>query len=331
MFDYPTIYDIIYALAAKDGRVDALFGNYAGLAHEAFARSYAGEAFPEIWFELPLAGEPWFDLHVLTARETLDAGMVFEPEHTAGHPELFEWFASAPGVRQLAISYDLRSGNIDDPAVQLLVRDTAMHEPFLELAGGAAAAGAFRAFAQRLPEAWFPCYTGIFPGRPGAAVRVECIPTRELQQAYAQDEDLLAAHLRQTGLAHIDESIVPRCHKLAQEPFQLEFQFDVLPNGAPGDTFGASARFAAPGDEDGWEPFGIDGAAGEFMAQVEAWGLADERWRLLADTAYAKRAARGGQSTVISCYPAFVKFRWRAGQPLDAKTYLVAGMQQERA
>ena len=31
------------------------------------------------------------------------------------------------------------------------------------------------------------------------------------------------------------------------------------------------------------------------------------------------------ESAVLYCFPAFIKLRWRAGEPADAKAYLVAG------
>ena len=67
--DRMKLYDIIYALAARDGREATLFGSCASTAREAFSRSLAGEAFPEIWFEIPLAGGSWFDLHSLVSHE----------------------------------------------------------------------------------------------------------------------------------------------------------------------------------------------------------------------------------------------------------------------
>ena len=329
--DRSWIYRIAYALAARDGRQDALFGNCAPLAQQAFERSCAGEAFPEVWFEMPLTGEPWFDLHVLTARETLAPGMQFSPDDTGGYPELFEWFAGAPDVRQLALSYDVSGGAIDKPAVQLLVWDQRMHEPFLELAGGTETRDAYHAFAKRIPEGWFPCYTGVFPGRPGSNVRVECIPLRDLQRAYAADASLLESHLRQVGFTEIDDTLIPRCQALAQDAFQFELQFDVRPDGTMGDTLGASARFAAPGDKDGRVPFSMQGAAGELMTRVEQWGLADERWRLLAETMFVKTISQGSDAVTAYTFPAFVKLRWRGGEPLDAKTYLIAGLQDPKA
>lgn len=326
------LYDIMYALAARDGREAALFGNYAASAREAFAKSLAGSAFPEIWFELPLAGEPWFDLHVLTARETLEPGMSFDADETGGYPRLFAWFARQDGdcVRQLALSYDVGKGDVSTPAAQLLTwrLDVDAVCNFLEVAGRPDARTAYRAFIDRVPDGWFACYTGVFPGRSGDFVRIECVPSRELQQDYARDASLVKEHLLQAGLGSANDEMASRCHLLASMPFQFEFQFDVLPDGSTGNMLGASVRFAHPSDTSQWMPFEVHGPAGELMHHVEAWGLADDRWRLFPDASYVKRAKLLGESCVCFNYPAFVKLRWRDGSPLDAKAYFMAGLQE---
>ena len=52
--------------------------------------------------------------------------------------------------------------------------------------------------------------------------------------------------------------------------------------------------------------------------------MIDDRWRLLGDGAFAQRLSKDGTSCTLTCFPAFIKLRWRAGQPADAKTYLMA-------
>ena len=324
------LYDILYASAARDGRESALFGGSAALAHVAFERSLACEAFPELWFEIPLAGEPWFDLHALTAREDLPSNMGFSAERTGGCPEAFRWFAQqGPSARQLALSWDTGRGDVGQPAVQLLASrdDVQMTCGFLEAVGRADAVSAYRRFFGSLPDGWFACYTGVFPGRQGHNLRVECIPSRGLQRAYADDAALLEGHLRQTGLREFGDTLVERCQQMAKAPCALEFQFDVEPDGRAGTTFGASLRFAQPPGNDRRQSFSRDGAAADLMRQVQAWGLADGRWRLLADTMFAKRVSFGSASCILYCYPAFLKLRWHAGEPLDAKAYLIAGVQ----
>ena len=329
MLNRTMLYDILYALAARDGREAALFGDCAPLAREAFARSLPGGGFPELWFELPLAGAPWFDLHALASRGDLDPRAGFAPEACGGNPGAFAWFAACEGARQLALSWDVSAGEVRDPAVQLLAgtSDAQVTCGFLEAVGRGDATGAYCAFRERLPREWFACYAGVFPKRQVPFLRVECIPEAGLQRAYAEDAALLEAHLRQAGLDVPGDTVLARCQALAGMPFQFEFQFDVTPEGRAGATLGASVRFAASSDAGPWQAFDPDGAAGALMRQVEGWGLADGRWRLLAQAAFATRATFEGESALLFCYPAFVKLRWRDGRPLDAKAYLMAGVQ----
>ena len=330
MLDNAMLYDILYALAARGGRDSSLFGTGASLAHEALVRSLASPSFPEIWFEVPLAGEPWFDLHVLTSREALRPDQVFEGEQTGGYPEVFAWFArQGDYARQLALSYDVSSGRIDAPAVQLLTYkpDTYGVCAFLEAAGRKDAIPSYRAFVERVPDDWFACYTGVFPEREADFVRVECIPSRDLQRRYAENAALLEADLRQAGFGAFGDTVVPRCQTLAKTPFHLEFQFNVLPDGSAGTTLGASVRFSAPARDASEEPFEADGTAGELMAQVEAWGLADDRWRLFPDATFVVSATRNGEGITLFNFPAFLKLRWRDGEPLDAKAYFLGGSQ----
>lgn len=323
------LYEILYALAARDGRESRLFGNNSPLARKALAHSLSCDAFPELWFEIPLSGNPWFDLHALVSRASISPDTIFTNERTGGNATVFKWFATQrAGVKQLALSWDTGKGAIDKPAIQLLVNmpDTRITCDFLEACGRGDACPAYRAFIKRLPDGWFACYTGVFPGRQDQTFRVECIPTDALQQAYAKEPQLLEAHLRTTGLTEFGETLISRCQLMAQSPFKIEFQFDIKPDGSADETFGASVRFARPPGENDWGSFTVDGASGELMRQVETWGLADNRWRLLADTIFAKRVTKDDKSSVLYCYPAFLKLRWRAGLPFDAKAYLIAGM-----
>ena len=328
MIDRTMLYDILYALAARGGRQKVLFGDDGPLAHAAFERSLAGDAFPEVWFELPLAGDPWFDLHVLTARETLTPQTTFSPQLAGDHPELFAWFARQQKVRQLALSYDVSQGDIDHPAVQLLMSTFAPSVTcdFLETAGGPEAAQAYRSFLDALPHDWYPCYMGLFPRRGRQNVRVECIVRPSLQRAYARDASLLAAHLRQVGFQHLDDTMLDRCQLLARSPYPLEFQLDIQPDGTAGSTLGASLRFNCPPGTAEWRAFEPDGAGGELMCALEDWGLADDRWRLFPDLSFAQHVSFKGNETSIFLFPAFVKLRWRDGAPLDAKTYLMGGV-----
>ena len=321
-------YELLYALAARSGREKALFGTCAPGAREAFDRSSPGRAFPEIWFEIPLSGEPRFDFHALTSRQDLDPEQAFTPEETGGFPEVFRWFAGRGNeVRQLALSWDLKPDEAPSPAVQLLVRrkDPETMSAFLRACGREDGAARYLTFDARIPAEWRPCYTGIFPGRPGSAVRVECIPEKRMQPVYAKVPELLGRHLAQAGFRDFGDTILPRCAVLADTPFQLEFQFDVDEGGCAGPVFSASLRFACPMGKENRSAFDPAGEAGRLMKTVAGWGLTDDRWRLLGDLSFVRKMTVEEDSAVLYCFPAFIKLRWRAGEPADAKAYLLAG------
>lgn len=82
--------------------------------------SGAGDEFPAVWFEVPLAGRPRFDLHVAISREALAPGAAFAPGSGNGYERLLRWYADdEPGGAGLAFAYDVSGGAIDSPAVHV--------------------------------------------------------------------------------------------------------------------------------------------------------------------------------------------------------------------
>lgn len=332
--DRMRLYDIAYALAARDGREAALFGNCAPAAREAFARSLTNGAFPELWFEAPLVGEPWLDFHALTSYEDVAGKQPAFAGHGGVYADALTWFSEQEPktVRQLALSYDTSADDVSNPAVQLLVSTKGTGAPvgFLETVGHADAGSAFRAFVDRIPREWFACYVGVFPRRSGADadrwVRIECIVSDELQHVYANDGAVLREHLAQVGLGGLDGSTIAGIQTLAQSPFALELQFNVGTNGVTSPVLAASVRFQ-PFD---WSDPSRREIIAALMRRVQDGGLADERWKLFAGTVFAKQVQHGGEIASLSCFPAFVKLRWREGAPPDAKSYLMLQVEEAR-
>lgn len=326
--DRARIYDIIYALVAGAGREGSLFGDCGPVAREAFSRSLAGDAFPELWFELPLAGKPWMDFHALTSYGDVAGTQAAFDGHGGAYADALAWFAGQePGkVRQLALSYDTSEGDAERPAVQLLVDgpDPSVPLAFLEAAGRADLRGAYAGFISAMPPEWYACYTGVFPGRDAADadpwVRVECIVGDGCQQAYADSAEILREHLAGVGMTEFDADLASGVQELARSPFPLELQFNVESGGAALPVLSASILFR-PGD---WFDAEQRGKIGRFASWMQTRGLADGRCEALAQAAFAKRVNHSDESASISCFPAFVKLRWRDGQPPDAKAYLVA-------
>ena len=326
--DRMRMYDIIYALAAKDSRETALFGNCAPCAREALSRSLAGEKLPEIWLEVPLSGDPWFDIHALTAYEDVAGTQAAFAGQGGSYADALAWFAAQPPmtVRQLALSYDTHAGDVDHPAVQLLVcgRDESVPLGFLEAIGLSSAKPSYRTFAHNMPKEWFACYIGAFPRRqatdPPPWVRVECLVGKKLQRAYAENAETFLEDLARIGLKGIDKDAAANIQELARSPFPLEFQFNIGPDGAALPIISSSVRLQ-PED---WTNQTRKTEIRRLMCWIQDRGLADGRWEQLEETLFGKRVTYGDDTTLLVCFPAFVKLRWRADQQPDAKAYLKA-------
>lgn len=327
MIDRMTLYEVLYSLAADEGREGPLFGSSAPLARAAFERSLIGDGFPTIWFELPLAGEPYFDLHIAISRKDLHSGVNFLPGAGNGYDELFRWYAEEePGGCGLAFAFDTGAGKIDAPAVHVNVNGSPLSDThrFFDLAAGEDAAARYDGFASKLPEDWWIWYTGVHPGRPGVPVRVDCFVRDERKAAYAQDFGLFEQDLASVGFEATSPALYDLLAPILESPFGLELQFDVLDDGRLGPTLGISAQFLLSAAKKMRPSFEEGGAAAELLRKVEALGLADGRWRLIPETMYSTCVSLDGKTLALYCMPTFVKLRLRSGVPLDAKVYFQA-------
>ena len=327
MIDRLSLYDTVYELAAREGCDQALFGSCAPLARTAFQRSLIGEGFPVVWFEVPLAGKPRFDLHVALSRETLHEGAQFLPHAGNGYDELFRWYSEQEeGGGGLAFAYDVGEGRIDNPAVHVNVNGAPLADMdrFFDLAGGAGAAERYAGFASRLPQGWQVWYAGVHPGRPGSPVRVDCFVVAGLKDAYATDISFLENDLAACGFEATGPALLGLARPPLDSPFGLELQFDVMPDGSLGPTLGISAAFSLRTAHAMRPLFEEGGPAAELLGAVERLELADDRWRRIPDAMFSKLVPADGTVLALYCAPTFVKLRMRDGQPLEAKVYLQA-------
>lgn len=322
------LYDALYSLAADEGREEALFGDCRPLAREAFSRSLAGDAFPAVWFEVPLAGKPRFDLHVAISREALAPGTTFVPGSGNGCERVLRWYADEEaGGAGLAFAYDVSEGAIDFPAVHVNTNNAPLSDigRFFELVAGTEAAKRYEGFEARLPRGWRVWYAGVHPARPCSPVRVDCFVEDNLKAAYASAPSLFEEHLRRCGFTATSAALLDLVGLVTRSLFPLELQFDVLEDGLVGPTIGVSAGFPMAAASRMRSLFEEGGAAGKLLEQVEQRGLADERWRLVPGTIHTTLVDTGGMRIALYNMPTFMKLRLREGDPLDAKIYLQAG------
>ncbi len=327
MIDQIVVYDTIFALAADDRREEALFGSCGPLAREAFRHSLAGEGFPIVWFEVPLAGNPRFDLHVALSRAMLHAGAQLPPHAGNGYDALFRWYAEdETGGGGLAFAYDVSEGRIKDPAVHVNVNNAPLSDMarFFDLAAGNGAAELYAGFESRLPQGWRVWYAGVHPGRPGSPVRIDCFVDKPLKRAYAADVSLLERDLRACGFTDTGPALYCLSAPILESPFDLELQFDVMRDGDLGPTLGISAGFSLGTAGSVRKLFAEGGPAAALMGAIERMELADGRWRHVPGASFATLVDMDDGPLAIFCAPTFVKLRMRDGEPFDAKIYLQA-------
>ena len=320
------LYRILYSLIAQDGRHETLFGGYGLLAEEAFVRSMAGDAFPLLWFELPLAGTPWLDLHVnhdwrkVHGTDATLAGL------TGVYADAFEWFKRQEPdmVKEFALSWDVSSGNVDAPAVQMLRGGRKLDDPsdFLKVVGRKDLVEGYRTFIGKTPSGWYNCYTGVFPGRSDSAdvpwSRAECIVSDKLQADYIRDADVLRSDLEGVGIDFLDDGATGDIQAIAGFGFRTEFQFNVGAGGSALPVLAASVRFEVDDWLDEEKRKGVYGLAAWFMRK----GYADERILEFPKMLIATKVRRGDEARSVRSYPAFLKLRWREGMVPDGKAYL---------
>ena len=108
----------------------------------------------------------------------------------------------------------------------------------------------------------------------------------------------------------------------------VDFQFDVYPDGNVGDTFAIDVQFQIEQPEDVQESFS-SGGAGLLMRMLEEKGVADGRWRLVPEAAFARalsmqRDDGGTGRYAFTLMPQWAKARWRGCALQPAKMYFLA-------
>ena len=320
-------YETLYRLASKKVEHD-LFGASTLLAQEACQRASLGTQAPILWFEIPLTGQPRFDLHVAYSNEGIHEHAPFASDAMDGHGELLNWYASAPREGGgIALAYDVGEGRIEAPAVHVNVNAANAFdaEGFFAHVGRSEAAVLYHDFVRRLPQGWHVWYFGVHPGRPGAPVRVDCFVEKELKRTYAANPARLEEDFQNIGFAVEGPAVRSIGAEVAASPFGMELQFDILPDETLGQTVGISAQLPlvpASTARPLWEP---GGAAARLMEFAVNSHVADARWQHIPDTMFSKAVQNSTVSQALYCIPLYAKFRVRADKVFDTKIYLQSG------
>ena len=319
-------FDALYGIAAGDGREEALFGNSIELARLAYEKTLIGEGYPDAYLEFPLMGEPRFDL--LSGYEKVEPGAKFASGAGFGYQAMFDWFSTHERQDGNACScgfeLDCGSGETEKAGVYLQQRE--QHElvkPFLESVGEATRAQGYQDLLAHMPQGWPPAYVGLFPGREGAPLRIGGYLSPQVKSACADDPTALGRAFDAIGFSAYDDDMLERCAEFMALAPAVDFQFDIMADGQLGTTFGLSLSFNETDCmEHGW--------GARLMGRLESWGLADGRWKLIADAVLARHVGftheDGSEGRFALCVLLnYAKVKFTDGEPHPSKFYLRLG------
>lgn len=309
---------------AASGERAALFGSDLSLVAWAVDDALPPFGAPDINTEVPLAGEPGTDVHVRCSPQHFHGDGIPSPgAFWAAHPTLLDWAGTDSGLRPgegIGVSYDLREGRLDTPAVYY--RGASVRTFFSSL-GLHEAAQRHREATERLPKDWRCWYQGSFPNRPGSPLRLGILLTRKAQDRYAADRACLASDLAAAGIPDVGDRALDLLCEQASQPYLFDIELDVMDDGGIGETVGFNLTLSLAGDEA--RDALSQGSLCALLARAQASGLADDRWRLLGAAAFRRLvpSAHGGARGYVCCENrlAYLKLRMRGDEPLDAKAY----------
>lgn len=319
--DQGKLFDILYGMLSVKGRERALLGDDKVGAGRAYARMAPECGRANVYFELPLLGEPRLDVHCSVSDATRHA-----PAPRGGDASwlaALSWFAGLEGIDAahgdvlLMAEADASDGPDARPGIYLIHQDRAdLVAPFLEAVGETPKLAAWNELRGRLPRGWQTSYVGLFPSRPGGLLRVNAHPADD--RAVGLDEALGA-----WGLAAGDGAL-RLCHELLSAGgLGFDLQLDVDDKGVACRDFGLEVYLegqaktaSAPKDR----------AARRAFRLLEACGAADGRWRHLEGVDLSRRIALPYDGGMASCAVSIrlfsAKVKFVDGRPHLAKAYL---------
>ena len=325
-------FEVLCLQAGSDGRSEALFGDSVQRARKLAAPFMLGKDFPSLYFEFPLLGEPFMDVTVLYS-EVESGSRVDSPAAPPCMPALFDWYAPVRDTfDDVAFGFELDTSKPQLPqaAVHFQPRGhLELVQPFCDAAGEPERAPLYLDTHARMPEGWKPSFFGLFQGRPQSPLRVCGYVSSQQQQQLAKSPDTLAGVFEAAGFEAYDGALLDAASTLAARvPGALDYQIDVMPDGSLGDTFAIDLQFDVEQPEEVCATF-ANGAGAQVMQLMEEWGIADGRWRLIPDAAFARALPierENGTPGLFSftLMPGWMKVRWRNGVMQPSKFYFLA-------
>ena len=331
MPSYPDLFEVLCLQAADEGRGDVLFGESLTQARAAIRPFVVGEKFPSIYLEFPLVGSPFMDVTLLYNK--LAPGTRIDSAAAAQTESVIDWFATnCSEDEQVSFGFELDTKNPSLPRAAIHFQPRQQLElvrPFCEAIGEPRRADLYLNLAERMPTGWPLSFFGMFRGRPDAPLRACGYLGHEEQVACAKDPSLIAKSFDHIGFEAYDSTMLAQISELMGLAEKgLDFQFDVYDDGHLSPVFALDLQFGIKQPELVRESF-EKGVASRLLHRLQDWGIADERWHLAGNAAFARGISvelEDGSTgrLALTLMPQWVKVRWRNRALQPSKLYHLA-------
>ena len=325
------IFDMLYEGAWHFMGGRQLLGDTRATMRDAYERCLVEGTAPLFWLELPLLGRPHSDLHVSYDCREVSAGAQYATGDGFGYHGLLAWYAEhrKPGTG-IDFTVDLTSAGIEAVGAYVSFHDARATdlEGFCASIGRASDVDRCRRLAGLFPRGWRVWYASPFPGRAGNPVRAAGLVSEELRQAFAHDGSLVREHFSSMGLQHVTDELCHRVSTLATLPIDLELRVGMDERGSMCERFDVSFYLSQRhfSSSERARVFGEGGAGRRALTWFEEWGIADGRWRTLAEGGFSLVAPfvrDDGTTARLALFnsPTCFMMPWKDGEPLAAKAY----------
>ena len=179
--------------------------------------------------------------------------------------------------------------------------------------------------AGRMPEGWKPSYFGLFKGRSGSPLRIGGYMDQGQTAACVEDPEVLIRLFTAAGFTAYDDPMIREiCSVLAVSPGCIDFQFDIYPDEAVGDSFAIGTSFAIQQPEAVRAAFNdSEGSGAKYLDLLQKWRLVDERWKKALEAVFSGAVPLKEGAVTFSMLPQWFKVRWTGKRLQPAKMYLL--------
>lgn len=328
---YASAYQVLLLQAADEGRGPILFGESLDRAREEVPPFLVGERFPDVYLEHPLIGEPFVDVTVLLGE--VEPGTRVASPLAGEHGAMLDWYAETRREQDgITCGFEIDTKQAEPPVAAVHFQPRMHREcvrPFCDAIGEPERAPLYLGLDRRMPSGWPLSFFGLFRGRAAAPLRVCGYLGRAEIHACAKDPLKVAQAFDAIGFAAYDSVMLTQVSALmAAAPGTVDFQFDVYPDGSLGSTFAIDVRFDIQQPQIVRASF-ESGPCARVMGLLEGWGVADERWRLGGQAAFARAVPVELADGTLGRYaftlmPQWVKARWTDCEMQPSKLYHLA-------